>query len=140
MVAQLNSSGTEFNQKLATLLIELRGNSSLREFAYQIGASHNDVRRWEAGRGEPRLRVLGKIAALKGWTLDELKDYLEGEIPTHEPNLQKIVADVRALPLEAVAQVAAAAMEALVTRSIASQGHRKAYRITDEGAEIVKAS
>lgn len=121
MVAQVNSSETEFNQRLAALLIELRGNCSLREFAHQIGVSHNDVRRWESGKGEPRLRVLSKIAALKGWTLDELKIFLEGELPSRELNVQKVMADVRSLPLEAVAQIAALAVETLAARSLASQ-------------------
>lgn len=137
MVAQVNSSGTEFNHRLAALLIELRGNSSLREFAHQIGASHNDVRRWESGKGEPRLRVLGKIATLKGWTLDELKIYLEGEIPTHEPSVQKIMADVRSLPLEAVAQIAAVAVETLAARSIAAQTPRQSvYGAADPGSAL----
>ena len=125
MVAQVHSSETEFNQRLATLLIELRGNCSLREFAQQIGVSHNDVRRWESGKGEPRLRVLGKIADLKGWTLDELKIYLEGALPSRELNVQKVMADVRSLPLEAVAQVAAVAVETLAAKSIASQTSMK---------------
>lgn len=125
MVAQVNSSGTEFNQRLAALLIELRGDFSLREFAHRIGASHNDVIRWESGRGEPRLRVLGKIAAQKGWTLDELKKYLDGELPTRELNVQRIVADVRSLPFEEVAQVAAAAVETLATRGRSSQAVRE---------------
>ncbi len=118
---QVNSSGTEFNQRLAALLIELRGNRSLREFAHQLGVSHNDVSRWESGKGEPRLRVLGNIAALRGWTLDELKTYLEGELPKRELSVQKIMADLRSLPLEAVAQIAAAAVETLANRSIATQ-------------------
>lgn len=116
MVAQVNSTETEFNQRLAALLIELRGNCSLREFAHQIGVSHNDVRRWESGKGEPRLRVLGKIAALKGWTLDELKIYLEGELPSRELTVQKVMADVRALKFEEVVQVAQVALETIATK------------------------
>ncbi len=139
MVAQVNSSGTEFNQRLAALLTELRGNCSFREFAHLIGVSHNDVRRWESGKGEPRLRVLGKIAALKGWTLDELRVYLEGELPTSEPSLQKIVADVRLLPLEAVAQVAAVAVEILAARSMASQTLRKSVHKTVDSESLLSA-
>ncbi len=112
----------------------------MREFAHQIGASHNDVRRWESGRGEPRLRVLGEIATLKGWTLDELKIYLEGELPTHELSVQKIMANMISLPSEALAQVAALAVETLATRSMVSQVYRKPYSVSDEDPEIVKAS
>jgi len=58
---------------------------------------------------------------LRGWTLDELKTYLEGELPKRELSVQKIMADLRSLPLEAVAQIAAAAVETLANRSIATQ-------------------
>lgn len=121
MTVRVLQSGIEFNQKLATLLKELRGNCSFRDFAEKIGATHTDVRRWESGKGEPRLRVLGKIAALRGWTLDELMVYLEGEALPKEPRIPQLLAEVRSLPLEAVAQIAAVAVETLATRSIAHQ-------------------
>lgn len=125
MAVQVIQSGIEFNQKLATLLKELRGSRSYRDFAEVIGASHTDVRRWESGKGEPRLRVLRKIAALRGWTLDELMVYLEGEVLPKEPRIPQLLAEVRSLPLEAVAQVAAVAVETLTARSITSQPSRK---------------
>lgn len=139
MAAQVHSSETEFNQRLAALLIELRGNCSLREFAQEIGASHNDIRRWESGRGEPRLRVLGKIAAKKGWTLDELKIYLEGELPPHELNVQKVMADVRSLPSDAVAQIAAVAVETLALRTMAPQNLIKSVTVAVQSDEALSA-
>ncbi len=138
-MGQVNSSGTEFNQRLAALLIELRGNLSLREFAHRIGVSHNDVIRWESGKGEPRLRVLGNIAALRGWTLDELKIYLEGELPTRELSVQKIMADLRLLPLEAVAQIAAAAVETLANRSLSNQSPRTSIHKVEEQEAALSA-
>ncbi len=122
MVAQVHSSETEFNQRLATLLIELRGNCSLREFAQQIGVSHNDVRRWESGKGEPRLRVLGKIAALRGWTLDELMVYLEGEALPKGPRIPQLLAEVRSLPFEDAVQVAKVALETIASKGESSDG------------------
>lgn len=108
--------GLEFNQKLAKLLKEVRGELSYREFAALIGANHSDVRRWELElKGEPKLRVLSKLATLRGWTLDELKVYLEGEVPCVTPMTQ-LLAEVRSLPFEAAAQVAQAALETMARK------------------------
>lgn len=112
---------TLFNKNLATLVKELRGKLSLREFADIIGSNHVSVRLWESGKGEPRMRTLSKIASLKGWTLDELMLYLEGELLPKGPRIPQLLAEVRSLPSEAVAQVAAAAVEILATRSSAFQ-------------------
>lgn len=108
--------GTKFNHKLATLVRELRGNLSLRDFAEMIGATHTDVRRWESGKGEPRLRVLGKIAAIRGWTLDELMLYLEGEQLPKEPRIPQLLAEVRSLPFPDLALVAQVALEAMAMK------------------------
>jgi len=108
--------GTKFNQRLATLLRELRGSLSLRDFAEMIEASHTDIRRWESGKGEPRLRVLGRIAALRGWTLDELMFYLEGEKLPKEPRIPQLLAEVRSLPFSELAQVAQVALEAMAVK------------------------
>lgn len=125
MLVERTEAETLFNKNLATLLRELRGEGSLREFADVIGATHVSLRLWESGKGEPRLRVLGKIAAQRGWTLDELMIYLEGEPLPKEPRMPQLLAEVRSLPLEAVAQVAAVAVETLAAKSIASQTPRK---------------
>lgn len=117
--------GIEFNQKLADLVRDLRGSISLRDFAEMIGATHTDIRRWESGKGEPRLRVLRKIASLRGWTLDELIVYLEGEETLVGPRIPQLLAEVRSLPSEAVAQVAAVAVEILATRSLSLQTTKK---------------
>lgn len=132
-------SETNSNQRLAALLIELRGSCSLREFASHLGVSHNDVRRWESEKGEPRLRVLGKIADLKGWTLDELKIYLEGELPKRELSVQRLMADVQSMPSEAVAQIVAAAVETLAARSMTSQTTRKSASKTVDPQEALTA-
>ena len=125
MLVERTEAETLFNKNLATLLKELRGESSLREFAEIIGATHVSLRLWESGKGEPRMRVLSRIAAFKAWTLDELMVYLEGEPLPKEPRIPQLLAEVRSLPLEAVAQVAAVAVETLAARSIASQTSMK---------------
>jgi len=106
-----------FEGRLAALLIELRAGRSFREFAGLIGTTHTNVRQWEQGRGEPRLRVLTKIAALKGWTLNELQAYLEGEsLPKSSSSVQQLISEVRGLSFEAAAQVAAVAVETMTIK------------------------
>jgi transcriptional regulator with XRE-family HTH domain len=119
---QVLQSGIDFNQKLATLLKELRGSRSYRDFAEMIGSTHTDVRRWESGKGEPRLRVLGKIAALRGWTLDELMVYLEGEALPKGPRIPQLLAEVRSLPFEDAVQVAKVALETIASKGESSDG------------------
>lgn len=117
MIALVEPNGIKFNQRLALLLKELRGNCSFREFAAIIGTTHTNVRQWESGKGEPRLRVLGKIAALRGWTLDELMIYLEGEPLSVEPGIPRLLAEVRALPFEDAVQVAKVALETIASKN-----------------------
>lgn len=108
---------SEFNQRLATLLKELRGSSSFREFAEKLGVLHSDVRRWELElKGEPKSRVLRKIAALRGWTVDELMAYLEGEVTSPPDFVSQLLDTVRGLPFETAAQVARVAVETMAIR------------------------
>jgi transcriptional regulator with XRE-family HTH domain len=110
-------SKTTFELRLAALLTELRAGRSFREFADLIGTTHTNVRQWEQGKGEPRLRVLGKIAALKGWTLDELQAHLEGEsLPKNSSSVEQLMEEVRCLSFEAAAQVAAVAVETMTLK------------------------
>jgi len=111
-------SKTMFESRLAALLTELRAGRSFREFADLIGTTHTNVRQWEQGKGEPRLRTLGKIAALKGWTLDELQAYLEGEsLLKNSSSVEQLIEEVRRLSFEAAAQVAAVAVETMTTKA-----------------------
>jgi len=111
-------SKTKFERRLAALLTELRAGRSFREFADLIGTTHTNVRQWEQGKGEPRLRTLGKIAALKGWTLDELQAYLEGEsLLKNSTSVEQLIEEVRRLSFEAAAQVAAVAVETMTTKA-----------------------
>jgi transcriptional regulator with XRE-family HTH domain len=110
-------SKTTFELRLAALLTELRAGRSFREFADLIGTTHTNVRQWEQGKGEPRLRVLGKIAALKGWTLDELQAHLEGDsLPKNSSSVEQLIEEVRCLSFEAAAQVAAVAVETMTLK------------------------
>ena len=120
MFVVFEPSENEFNQKLATLIKELRGNCSFREFAATIGTTHTNVRQWEFGKGEPSLRVLRKIAAQRGWTLDELMVYLEGPALPKGPRIPQLLAEVRSLPFEDAVQVAKVALETIANKGESS--------------------
>lgn len=116
MLVERTEAETLFNKNLAILLKELRGERSLREFAELIEATHVSLRLWESGKGEPRMRVLREIAYLKGWTLDELMVYLEGEPLPKEPRIPHLLAVVRSLPFSEVAQIAKVALETMAIK------------------------
>jgi len=117
-------------ERLTALIQELRGSCSQRRFCQQLGVSKSCVSFWESGLAWPEAENLEKLAALKGWSLTDLQTYLvKGELPSQDP-LEQILNAVRSLPLEAVAQVAAVAVETLATKSIASQTARKSIHRT----------
>lgn len=120
MFVVFEPSENEFNQKLATLIKEMRGNCSFREFAATIGTTHTNVRQWESGKGEPSLRVLRKMAAQRGWTLDELMVYLEGSALPKGPRIPQLLAEVRSLPFEDAVQVAKVALETIANKGESS--------------------
>jgi transcriptional regulator with XRE-family HTH domain len=112
-------------KRLATFIKELRGSRSQHQLAKQLSVSQGTVNLWESGQSWPETENLQKLAELKGWELQDLQTYLvKGELPDPEP-LEQILNKVRSLPLEAVAQVAAVAVETLAAKSIASQTPRK---------------
>lgn len=112
-------------KRLATFIQELRGSQSQRQLAKQLGVSQGSVNLWESGQSFPDTENLDKLAALRGWSLSDLQAYLvKGELPDREP-LEHLLNTVRSLPLEAVAQVAAVAVETLANRSISNQASRK---------------
>lgn len=133
----INTSKAE---RLATFIQELRGSKSQRQLAKLLGVSQGTVNLWGSGQSWPETENLVKLAELKGWELQDLQSYLiKGQLPDPEP-LEQILNKVRSLPLEAVAQVAAVAVETLANRSIASQAYKKPFEEKDKDAQIVKAS
>lgn len=112
-------------KRLATFIQELRGSQSQRQLAKQLGVSQGSVNLWESGQSLPDTENLDKLAAFRGWSLSDLQAYLvKGDLPDCEP-LEHILNTVRSMPLEAVAQVAAVAVETLANRSISNQTSRK---------------
>ncbi len=108
--------------RLELLLQELRGDLSQRQFAKELGVTHSTVQSWEAKLSWPGTPNLKKLASLKGWSLDQLQAYLEGELaetPTAdrvELSISRILLAVRLLPFEAAAQVAQVALETMAVK------------------------
>lgn len=55
---------------VAARLTEARGARTYEDIASAAGRSHQTVRNWEAGRGEPDASDLAAIAAFTGHTLE----------------------------------------------------------------------
>lgn len=72
----------------------------------------------------PESENLEKLAALKGWNLEEVRAYLiKGQLPSYLPleqPLEQILNTVRSLPFEAAAIVAAAAVETMAIKGMNS--------------------
>jgi len=65
--------------RLSGLLKELRGEVSQRQYAKRLGVSYSALRSWEDLESVPGLQKLEVIASFKGWTLEQLLDYLRGQ-------------------------------------------------------------
>lgn len=103
-------------KRLAALVQELRGSQSQGQFAKKLGVGRSTVTFWESCLSYPEAENLQKLAHLKGWTLEEIQNYLlEGDLPT-EDRLEQILRNIKTLPSESLAQVAAVASTALAER------------------------
>jgi ribosome-binding protein aMBF1 (putative translation factor) len=102
--------------RLINLVQELRGNLSQRGFARKLSVSEATVRFWESRLAWPGTDNLKKLAALKGWTLDDLQAYLErGENPPSS-DLVQLLAEVRRLSGAEAMQVAQVALETIASK------------------------
>lgn len=109
-------------ERLTTLIQELRGALSQGQFAKKLGVSRPAVSMWESCQSWPDAENLQKLALLKGWSLEEIQAYLaDGQLPSTDL-VEQIVSKVRTLPTEAVAQIAAAAVQTLAARSASTNG------------------
>ena len=104
------------SDRLVNLVRELRGDLSQRQFAKKLDVSDSSVYFWEAGMAWPGTQNLKKLAKMKGWTLDELQAYLEGEVPVRTLTVQQLLAEVRSLPFSEAAQVAKVALETMAMK------------------------
>ena len=103
-------------ERLSALIKELRGSLNKTQFAKRIGVERSSISVWELGRSYPESENMRKIARLKGWSLEQLEAYLlKGELPTEDP-LEQILREIRSMPSESVAQIAAVAGATLAER------------------------
>jgi transcriptional regulator with XRE-family HTH domain len=110
--------------RLIDLVQELRGESSQRQFARQIGVSEATVRFWESRLSWPGTENLQKLAVLKGWTLDGINTYLEkGESP-RSASLSRILAEVSSLSEAEAVLVAQAALEIVANKQFSPDRRR----------------
>ena len=76
-------------ERFALCIKELRGGQSYRKFAQRIGIAHTSLTRWEGLEVEPDLENLEKIARMRGESVAEFKEWLEGK---REPSpLQEMI-------------------------------------------------
>jgi len=113
--------------RLVSLLQELRGDLSQRQFAKDMGVTHSTVQSWEAKMSWPGTQNLKKLASLKGWSLDQIQSYLEGglievsAVDWVEIPVSRILLAVRSLPFEGAAQVARVALETMAVKGEQAQ-------------------
>lgn len=120
---------------------EIRGKKSQRSFAKLLGVSDYAVQSWEKQAVWPDDDNLQKLADLKRWTLWQLQVYLQvppksdkmvnkhsfdsGFVENLElghstrklrSSVNELLAEVRALPFEAAAEVAKVALETMAAK------------------------
>jgi transcriptional regulator with XRE-family HTH domain len=79
----------KFRERLAEIVIQVRGEISQRDFAEQIGVSYSAIQSWEGKKHLPSFENLEKIAELRGKLPEELLAELYGrsfkaDIPLEE--------------------------------------------------------
>lgn len=65
-------------ERLSSLIKNLRGERSQRNFAKSIGVSYASIRTWEEGESMPSVTNLKKIASYSNQSVEQLLDYLSG--------------------------------------------------------------
>jgi transcriptional regulator with XRE-family HTH domain len=103
-------------ERLAALVQDLRGFLSQGQFAKKLGINRSTVTSWESGQTYPEADNLQKLAHLKGWSIEELQNYLlEGQLPSEDP-LEQILRKMQTLPSEAVIQIVTAGAQMISAR------------------------
>lgn len=96
-------------EQFAVAVRELLGNRSYRAFARSLGVAHQTVSAWLSLKVSPDMKNLEKIALLRGETLDEFREWLEG---TRESSpLQRVIQQIHGMPLPDVARILRAAAD-----------------------------
>lgn len=99
----VRSVDSEARQRFAQVVMELRGNRSYRSFAKILGVSHPTIKAWENLEVVPDVQSFERIAALRGETLSEFREFLAG---TRQPtSLQRLIQQIQGIPMNDLAQV-----------------------------------
>jgi transcriptional regulator with XRE-family HTH domain len=85
----------EARQKLAQVIKKARGSQSQRAYGRLIGVSGTAVRLWEEMRSIPDADNMEQIAKTAGFTIDELRTYLNGEPPTAPAEIDRLIKQIR---------------------------------------------
>ncbi|MBD2437393.1 helix-turn-helix transcriptional regulator [Nostoc sp. FACHB-110] len=83
--------------RLTTLISDLQGQRSLRNFARDLGVSLKTVQNWLEGDNLPSTRNLQKIAIAANMNVEQLYAYLNGQQIKYVP---KVAEDVLRLALQ----------------------------------------
>lgn len=101
-------------ERLAKIVKEIRGNRSQRAFARDLGVTGTAVRAWEETRSIPDIDNMKRIGLLAGFkSLDDFLSYLNGEALEQPKEIDKIINQLRQMPLEQVVQITNAGIERL---------------------------
>jgi DNA-binding XRE family transcriptional regulator len=69
---------SQARQKFAQAVFDLRAGRDLRTFGKLVGVRHTTIIDWENCTVVPKMASIEKIAELRGETLQQFMDYLEG--------------------------------------------------------------
>lgn len=117
---------TEAKLRLAEVVRTARGSKSLREFGRLLGVAATTVQGWENGDYTPETYSLIKIAAMAGYSLEELLAHLDGK-PVEQPNeVDRILKSISHLPLKQVALIGHAVTDRLASAVADSTSQYKA--------------
>lgn len=87
--------------RLKELLVETRGDASIRSFCEKIDIHWSAWRSWEACDSVPSFENLEKVCKLLGWNLDQMTAYLRTGNKENPPySVSDLLEYGKALPLE----------------------------------------
>ncbi|MDG2990556.1 helix-turn-helix domain-containing protein [Candidatus Synechococcus calcipolaris G9] len=110
----------EAKQRLGILVRKTRSDRSLREFARLVGVAPTTIQGWENGDYIPEIDNLAKIAALAGLTLEELIAYVENREVIEPKAVDRIVHQIRKLPISEVAIIVKVGADRLASVALGS--------------------
>ncbi|MBD2386042.1 XRE family transcriptional regulator [Cylindrospermum sp. FACHB-282] len=104
----------EQRKRFAEVVRDLRAGRKYRAFAKLVGVSHSTIVDWENCNVSVSDANLEKIAFLRGQTLQELKDYVDGKNPiSHIDRLLLMVNGASKEQLAVVMRAIAARLESI---------------------------